>query len=59
LGGVVMSLRSRSHPSGSTRVVPCLRSRATPEAAALSLRDDGRPGPLGGDRDRTIAPVTT
>jgi hypothetical protein len=27
------------------------------EAAASPLRDDGRPGPLGGDRDHAVAPV--
>jgi hypothetical protein len=34
-------------------------SRAAPEAAASSLRDDGRPGHLGGDRDHYVSSVVT
>jgi hypothetical protein len=37
--------------------VSCPRSRASPEAAPSPLRDDGRLGPLSGDRDRAIAPI--
>jgi hypothetical protein len=32
--------------------------RAAPEVATSALRDDGRSGPLGGDRDRAVAPIT-
>jgi hypothetical protein len=53
------SLRSQSHHSGSDRAISRPRCRATPEAAASPLRDDGRPGPLGGDRDRSVAPVVS
>jgi hypothetical protein len=59
LGGAVTSPRSWGHPGGSARAIPRPRSRAAPEATASSLRDDGRPGPLDGDRDRTIPPVAT
>jgi hypothetical protein len=54
LGSALTSPRSRDHPGGGGRSVPCPRGRAAPEAPASSLRDDGRSGPLGGDRDRTV-----
>jgi hypothetical protein len=57
LGGASSSLRSRDHPSGGGRSVPCLRSRAAPEAAASPLRDDSRPVPLDRDRDRAVPSI--
>jgi hypothetical protein len=57
LGGAATSPRSRDHLGGSARAIPRLRSRAAPEADASSLRDDGRSGPLNGDRDQTVPPV--
>jgi hypothetical protein len=57
LGRAGASPRCQSHPGGGDQAVPCSRSPAAPEAAASPLRDDGRSGPLGGDRDRTVAPV--
>jgi hypothetical protein len=57
LGCAGASSRSRSHPDEGDRAISCPRCRATPEAAASLLRDDGGLAPLGGDRDRVVAPV--
>jgi hypothetical protein len=59
LGRAGASLRSRSHPGGSDRAISHPRSRAAPKTAASPLRDDGRQGPLGGDRDRAVTPVVS
>jgi hypothetical protein len=50
-------LEEPGHVVGSPRAVPCPGSCAAPEAAASSLRDDGRPGSLDGGRDRSDSPV--
>jgi hypothetical protein len=57
LGRAGASPKRRSNSSISDRAMPCPRCRATPEVAASTLRYDGRSGPLGGDRDRVVAPI--
>jgi hypothetical protein len=51
-----VSEEPESHPGGGDRAISRPRCCATPEAAASPLQDDGRPGPLGGDPDRAVAP---
>jgi hypothetical protein len=57
LGRVGASPKCWSHPDRCDRAVPRPRCRAAQEAAASPLRHDNRQGPLGGDCDRTFAPV--